>query len=296
MNYIITGSLGHISKPIVKKLISAGHSVTVITSNSSRSGDIQTLGAKAAVGSLEDKSFLQNTFANADAVYLMIPPNFAPQGGFKEYQKKVTHNFVDALTSAKVKHAVLLSSVGAHIGKGTGPVDGLAYAEWHLSQVKDLNLKILRPSYFFYNLMGQISMVKNMNIFGANYGSTKEKLVLVHTDDIADAAAQELLTLKFKGKSIQYVASDECHPNEIAEVLGKAINKPGTPWVEFKDEDALQGMLHAGLNAEIAKGYVELGVGLRNGTAQADYWKNKPKLGKVKLKDFAKEFAAAFNA
>lgn len=38
MNYIITGSIGHISKPIVLKLIAAEHSVIVVTS----SAEVQT--------------------------------------------------------------------------------------------------------------------------------------------------------------------------------------------------------------------------------------------------------------
>ena len=33
MKYVITGSLGNISKPVSEKLIAAGHNVTIITSN-----------------------------------------------------------------------------------------------------------------------------------------------------------------------------------------------------------------------------------------------------------------------
>jgi uncharacterized protein YbjT (DUF2867 family) len=296
MNYVITGSLGHISKPIVEKLKSAGHSVSVITSKSDKVKEIEALGAKAFVGSVEDAGFVSKTFAGADAVYLMIPPNFSVQGSLLEYQKKVALNYSNAIKANGVKYAVLLSSVGAHLGKGCGPVDGVSFAEWHLSQIKNLNLKILRPSYFFYNLFGQIAMIKNMNIAGANFGGTDEKLILVHASEIAEVAAAELSKLKFKGKSIQYIASDERHPKEIAEVLGKAVGKPNVTWVEFKDEDALNGMRQAGLPATIAQGYVEMGAALRAGKMQQDYWKNKPKLGKKKLEDFAKEFAAAYNA
>jgi hypothetical protein len=39
-----------------------------------------------------------------------------------------------------------------------------------------------------------------------------------------------------------------------------------------------------------------MGRALREGTMQKDYWKNRPLLGKVNLNNFAKEFAAAFNA
>jgi uncharacterized protein YbjT (DUF2867 family) len=76
MKYAITGSLGHISKPIVIALIKAGHEVTVITSTVNRVKDIESLGAKAAVGSIEDTNFLTKAFSGAHAVYTMVPPKF----------------------------------------------------------------------------------------------------------------------------------------------------------------------------------------------------------------------------
>jgi len=297
MKYLITGSLGHISSPLIAKLNASGrHLVTVVTSKLDKAGEINARGAKPVVGSVEDLDFLKKAFAGMDAAYLMIPPTFSPSGSWAEYQKKVTDHYIAAIRSSGIRHVVLLSSVGAHLGKGAGPVDGLSVAEWHFSQLKDVHLKIVRPSYFYYNLMGMIPLIKNMNIMGSNFGDTDEKLVLTDTGDIADVVADDLLQLKFKGHSIRYIASDERHPREIAEVLGKAIGKPGLPWVTFKDEDALNGMLQGGLNADVAKGYVELGASLRNGTMQADYWKNRPQLGKVKLEHFAKAFAAAYSA
>jgi uncharacterized protein YbjT (DUF2867 family) len=296
MNYVITGSIGHISKPVVNQLKRAGHSTTVVTSNKERTKEIEGLGAKAAVGSVEDVDFIVKSFAGADAVYLMIPPNWTLTGGWLEYQQKVTHNYIDALKTNKIRNVVLLSSVGAHMRKGAGPVDGLGYAEEKLSELKDVNVKILRPSYFFYNLFGMAAMIKHMNILGSNFGGTDEKLAMVHTSDIADVVTEELLGLKFKGHTIRYIASDERHPKEIAEVLSKAVGKPGTPWIEFTDEQALQGMLQNNLAKTIAEGYVELGAALRTGKAQEDYWKNKPsKLGKVKLEDFATEFVSVYN-
>ena len=296
MKYVITGSLGNISKPIVESLVKVGHAVTVVTSSQDKVAAIQSIGALPAVGSVEDSAFVNKTFAGAAAVYLMIPPNWALTGGWLAYQRKVADIYTQAVIASGIKHVVLLSSVGAHMGKGSGPVDGLSYAEWKLNQLKSVNLKILRPSYFFNNLMGQISMIRNMGIMGSNYGGTSEKLVLAHTQDIADVAITELLGLKFKGHTIQYIASDERHPSEIAAVIGKAIGKPGLAWVEFKDADAFEGMLKGGLSKTLAEGYTDLGRALRLGTAQEDYWKNKPKLGKGKLEDFAKAFAQAYNS
>jgi uncharacterized protein YbjT (DUF2867 family) len=295
MKYVITGSLGHISKPVVERLVKDGHQVTVITSSADRKSNIESLGATAAVGSVEDAAFISSTFSGADAVYLMIPPNWGASN-WMAYQQKVADNYTTAITANNIKHVVQLSSIGAHLRKGAGPVDGLGYLEEQLLKLTAVNVKMLRPSYFYYNLFSMIPLIKGMNIMGANYGCTEEKLVLVHTSDIADALYAALSGLSFTGHTVEYIASDERTPDEIAAVLSTAIGKPGIPWVVFGDEQSLQGMLQAGLSATIAEGYNALGAGIRTGAVQEDYWKNRPaSFGKIKLEEFAKEFAAAFN-
>jgi uncharacterized protein YbjT (DUF2867 family) len=296
MKYVITGSLGNISKPLTQQLIKAGHEVTVITSKEANRAAVESLGAKAAVGSVEDAAFISATFKGADAVYLMIPPNWAVTN-WLAYQQKVADNYVAAIIENDSKHVVELSSIGAHLRKGAGPIDGLGYLEEQLGDLKDTHVKFLRPSYFFYNLLSMIPLIKGMNIMGSNFGDTDEKLVLVHTNDIVDAAFEELNSLSFTGHTVRYIASDERKPQEIAAVLSDAIGKPGIPWVTFSDEQSLQGMTGAGLSNAIAEGYTTMGAAIRNGSIQEDYWKNKPSvMGKIKLEEFAKEFAAAYNA
>ena len=296
MKYVITGSLGHISKPVVQALVSAHHQVTVITSSQERATAIAALGASAAVGSVGDAAFVTQTFAGADAVYLMIPPNFAVTN-WRSYQDAITANYVQAVIQNNIQYVVILSSIGAHMGNGAGPVDGVAALEKEVATIPNIHAKVLRPSYFFYNLFTMIPLVKNMGFMGANFGNTNEKLVLTDTDDIAAAATEALLHLNYKGISIQYIASDERHPNEIAAVLGNAVNKPTVNWVSFTDEQSLQGMLQAGLPPTIAEGYTTMGTALRSGQMQADYWNNRPQqLGKLKLEAFAAQFAAAYHA
>src|SRR5260221_5573637 len=225
MNYVITGSLGNISKPVVQKLKASGHSVTVITSNPGKAKDIEALGATAAVGSVEDRNFLKKAFAGAQAAYLMIPPNMAVTGSWLDFQKRIIINYIEALKTNGIKNVVFLSSIGAHLGKGSGPIDGLSVAEWHLNQLKNINLRIVRPSYFFNNLIGIIPLIKIMNTMGSNFDGSKEKLMLTATSDIADVVAHELLNLKFKDHSIRYIASDERHPKEIAGILSNTVGK-----------------------------------------------------------------------
>jgi len=294
MKYVLTGSLGHISRPVAEKLIQAGHEVSIISSKADNSPAIIALGAKALTGSVEDLSFLTESFNNTDAVYLMIPPKWDITNWIS-YQQLVSDNYVKAIQQAAVKNVLVLSSVGAHMGTGAGPVDGLAYLESRLNELQDVNVVYLRPSYFYYNLFSMIPLIKNAHIMGSNQPGS-HKLLLTHTSDIAAVASEKLLNLGFKGKQVSYIASDERSLDEITSILTKAIGEESIPWVEFTDQQSLDGMLQAGLPETIAKGYVEMGAALRSGEMESDFHKNKPaQFGQTKLEDFAKEFAIAYN-
>lgn len=296
MKYTITGSLGHISKPLTQKLINAGHQVTVISSKESNRPAIEKLGATAAIGSVEDVAFLTKAFAGADAVYTMVPPNFAATN-WKEWIGQVGKNYAEAVKANQIKYVVNLSSVGAHLPDGCGPVSGLYKVEQALNTLKDVNIKHLRPTYFFDNLLANVGLAKQMDIIGSNFGGPDQKIVLADTSDITDAAFDELSTLKFSGHSVRYIASDERSSDEVAKIIGSTIGKPSLPWIVFSNEQSTAGMLQAGLPEEITKNYVEMGDALHSGRMMEDYWKNHPStLGKVKLEDFAKIFAAVYNA
>lgn len=295
MKYILTGSVGNITKPLATKLIAAGHEVTIISSNESRKAEIEKLGAKAAIGNVLDKAFLSNTFSGADAVYLMVPPTFTVTD-WLGFQKEVSDNFAAAVKQSGVKNIVQLSSIGAHMGKDAGPIDGLAYLEKQLAAIDGINVVKLRPSYFYTNFYTLIDMVKHAGILGSNLGSADFSLVLTHPKDIADAAAKHLLALDFKGQNVQYVSSDIRSFAEIAKALGIAIGKPELPWIAFSDEDTFNGMTQSGLPEVFAKGYVQMGKSVREGLIQEDYFnRNEHPQGKVKLEEFAEEFAHAYN-
>ena len=99
MKIIVTGSLGHISKPLTEELVQKGHEVTVISSKADKQQEIEALGATAAIGSVEDADFLTSTFTGADAVYTMVPPTnyFAPDLDLTAYCLGVGNNYAAAI-------------------------------------------------------------------------------------------------------------------------------------------------------------------------------------------------------
>ena len=293
MKIVITGSLGHISKPLVKTLVAAKHNVTVVSSKPEREAEIIALGAEAAIGSVEDVNFLTKTFKGADAVYTMTPPNFAAQDQ-KAYYELVGKNYAEAIKASGVKNVVNLSSMGAHMPEGCGPVSGAFRVEQTLNQLQGVNIIHLRPGSFYTNFFNNIGMIKHMGFIGNNWGATT-KHVMSDTDDIAEVAAHELQKLSYHGKNIAYVISDEKTPEKIAQILGKAIGKPDLKWVDIKDEDTIAGMIQAGVPTEMAKSLTEMGVAMRTGQMAAHFNKHRPtRFHKTKLEDFAPTFAAVY--
>ena len=294
MKIVVTGSLGHISRPLVEKLTAAKHDVTVISSNAARKNEIEALGAKAAIGSVSDLAFVTDTFKGADAVYTMVPPTFSASN-WKQHIAGIGKIYAQAIAAAGIKNVVNLSSIGAHMPDGCGPVSGLYQVEQALNALEGVNVKHLRPGFFFYNFFANIGMIKHMGIIGGNYGEGT-RLVVADTSDIADVAAEELLHLSFEGKSVKYIVSDEKTTDEVASILGKAIGKPDLKWVNFTDADTLGGMLQNGVPEDVAKNYAEMGAAMRSGEMAAEYNNSRAAtFGKRNLETFAPVFAAAYN-
>lgn len=294
MKIIVTGSLGHISKPLTQKLVQKGHAITVISSNPGKQKDIEAIGAKAAIGSIDDVNFLTSTFAGADIVYCMEPPiNFFDQNAnTSSYWSKIARSYAQAIQQSGITKVVHLSSIGAHTDKGNGMLADHYNVENILKQLPDnISIKFIRPVGFYYNMFAFINSIKTQGAIVSNYGGD-EKEPWASPIDIAATIAEEMEKL-FEGRTIRYIASDEVSPNEAAKILGEAIGKPDLKWLIISDEQLLNGLLSAGMNPTAAKGLVEMNAGRRNNLYD-DYNKHKPILGKIKLTDFAKEFAAAY--
>lgn len=295
MKIVLTGSLGNIGKPLTRLLVQRGHHITVISSKVERVSDIRNLGAVAAIGSIQDLDFLRETFNGADAVYLMeawegIGSLFDNKIDFLAEFKKIAQNYVTAVQQSGVKKIIHLSSVGAHSDQGNGSL----LVHYHVEQIlktlpEDVSIKFMRPVGFFSNLYRSLLTIQSQGAIIQSYGGDRKE-PWVSPYDIAATIADEM-EKSFIGRTVHYMASDEVSPNEIAAALGQSIGNPDLEWKVIPGEDLLDQMLSAGVNEWIAKGMVAMQQSQGDGSLYEDFYANKPTLGKVKLADFAREFA-----
>jgi uncharacterized protein YbjT (DUF2867 family) len=318
MQLVVTGSLGNISAPLTQELVRQGHAVTVISSKPEKRGAIEALGARAAIGTIEDVAFLAATFAGAEGVYCMLPPfnYFDPALDVMAEARKLATAYTAAIRQAGVKRVVHLSSVGAHLAQGNGVLAFHHLAENIFRELPaEVSITHLRPVGFYTNLFNFKDMIKGEGLLGrflalrysglramltgktgiiaANYGAG-DKLPWVSPVDIAAAAAEEL-TAPLAGRNVRYVASEELTCNEIASILGQAIGKPYLQWALMSDKQMQSGLEMFKVPKERAVGIVEMNAAMHSGLVDEDYYRHRPVLGKVKMADFAKEFAAVYH-
>lgn len=306
MKIIVTGSLGNISQPLTETLIAQGHAVTVVSSDPKKQTAITNLGATPAIGSIADVRFLTDTFKGADAVYAMIPLSFTEPdlGG---YLRRMAENYAQALRDAGTKRVVVMSGWAADLVKGEN-------VEYVFDKL-DASITIMRPGAFYTNFYQSMDLIKGKGFIGklltlrysglralltgktgllmGNYGGD-DRIIFVSPKDIADAVAEELLLLP-KQKTIRYVGSEEMTCNEAAKIIGSAVGKPWLKWVLLSDKDMLQALKMAKLPEKLAETLVEMQAAMHSGKTLENFHRSQPKMGKVKLADFAKEFAVAYH-
>ncbi|HEY0298245.1 MAG TPA: NAD(P)H-binding protein [Arachidicoccus sp.] len=299
MKIVVTGSLGYVSKPLVAQLVEHGHVVVVVSSNAEKQLAIEALGAQAAIGEMEDVNFLTETFTGADAVYCML----AMHGNFTDPENDaekiianaaaIAGNYVIAIERSGVKRVVYLSSIGAEMEEGSGLIKIHHNGEKILDQLpSDVSIAFIRPSGFYKNLFAFVHSIKQQNIIASNYGGDDIN-ILVSNIDIADVITEELES-DATCRKVRYVASEILTCNEVAHILGAAIGMPDLQWVTISNEEQLNGYKAFGMIDSLADQFVEMNASIHSGRFYEAFNRQKPMLGKITLKDFAKEFAAFY--
>lgn len=293
MKIVITGSLGNVGRPLVEELVQKGNTVIVISRNSGTGKEIERMGAIAAIGSLKDVSFLKTVFKGADTVFCMIPPDYADPDQVSHY-RSIAESYAKAVSGSGIKKIVHLSSWGADLDKGTGFILGSYFAENILNRIPDIVITHLRAGFIYYNLFGFIDMIKRTGMMASVYGGN-DKIVMVAPADIATAAAEELTRID-KGIQIRYVAGDDRSANEVAHALGNTIGKPGMQWKTLTREEMKENMEQNGIPLHTVENSIALAESIHNGNLRKDYDRiGAYPTGKIKIEDFAKEFASGYN-
>jgi uncharacterized protein YbjT (DUF2867 family) len=266
--YVVTGATGNTGRVVANRLLDQGKKVRVVGRSAERLQPFVGRGAEGYVADVSDQAALTKAFSGADAVYAMIPPNITSQD-FRGDQRRTAHAIAAGLEHSGVKHAVVLSSVGADKEAGIGPVVGLHEFEEILNRIAGLNVLHLRAGYFMENTLGQAAAIHAM---GKAAGPLRGdlKLPLIAASDIGGAAAELLLALDFKGKQTrELLGQRDLSMDEATAIIRKTIEKPDLKYVQLPGEQMQPIFIQMGMSSNMAELVLEMSVALNSGHMRA---------------------------
>lgn len=293
--YVLLGANGNISSKIARILLAQGNPVRVVGRSATRIEPLARLGAEPAVGDVADSAFLTEALRGARAVFAMVPPSYAATQPLAE-SARMGEAIANAIVAAGVKRVVNLSSIGAHLATGTGPIVGLHAQEARLNQIEGVSILHLRPGYFFENHLNAIGVIKAHGIY-SDMIAAHTPVPSIATADIAVVAARAL-ALPHAGadKQVLHLRSAELYtPKRAAAILGQAIGIADLEYARADPAQAKAGMVQHGISPAMADLFEEMANAMGRPEFAAEMIAGPTEITPTRLEQFAPSFKAAFD-
>src|SRR3984893_10131318 len=253
VGYVILGASGNTGSIIANSLLSKGKKVRVVGRDAGRLQRFVRKGAEAFTANLSDAAALTKAFSGARAAYLLLPPAKS-----REDQDRDSDAIAKAVKESGLPYAVHLSSYGAQVPEGTGPVAGLHSSEQKLNAISGLNVLHLRSAYFMENNLAAIGMIRGMGIFG-NALLPDLKVPMAATRDVGDYAARRLLHLDCAGKQTRELLGErDLAMTEATAVIARGIGNPDLRYEQCPYEQVQQALTQMGVPPKGAAMYIEM--------------------------------------
>lgn len=289
----ILGASGNIGSKLASLLLEKGEKVRVIARSADKLKELENKGAEVFAGDASNAEFLSTSFSGSDAVFVLIPPDLT-KPKFREYQNQFGEVIAQAIKSSGVKYVVNLSSHGAELSEGTGPIKGLHDQEERLNKLSDVNVLHLRPTYFMENTLMFAGMIKNMGIMGSSMRGDL-KMPMIATKDIAKIAAAEISERKFSGKTIRELYGQrDVSMNEVAKIFGEKIGMNDLTYTTFPYAAAEVGLKQMGLPDDLAQSYIEMSKAFNEGLIKSQS-RNSENTTETSIEEFSNTFASLYN-
>lgn len=261
MSIVINTPTSNIGRALASRLLDAGERVTALSRDKKKVDELLRRGARIIQGSFEEPSLLAEALEGAEALFWLTPPPARPD--YYAWATKCAKQAAGAAKEAGVRRAVVISSMGAHTGPGTGAVGPAREMENDFEAALPAVVS-LRPGIFMENFLLSAGMIaKAGQIFVPIQGG--KKWPLVATSDIAAKAACWLLDRGWSGHHrIGVHGPKDLSTEEAAEIISTVLGKP-VKCVDATLDQARAAMLGMGMPDFVVALIIEQYVAFRDG-------------------------------
>jgi uncharacterized protein YbjT (DUF2867 family) len=291
----VMGASGHTGRRVAELLLDSGEKVRALGRSREKLAPLEKKGAEVRTGDAADARFLVSAFRGAEGVFTLLPPD-SRSTNYRALQDQMGEAMVKAIRESGVRHVVFLSSVGADLPAGTGPIAGLHDHEERLRELDRVDVLNLRPGYFFENFEETLGLIKHQGINGGAI-APDVAIPMIATRDIADAAARALRERRFHGIGVrELLGPRELTQSEATRILGARIGKPHLQYVQFPYVDFVKGLVQAGLSENVANLYAEMARALNEGKVKSLEGRRPENTTPTRFEDFASGLEEAYRA
>ncbi len=292
--YVVIGANGQVGRKVVEQLSRRGAAVRAIVQRVEAGQALPHV--EARVGDATDVAFLREALSGADALFTLTPPSFnAPS------HARAVDCFgsavLAAIAASDVRKVVNLSSAGAALPQGTGPIAGLYRNEQRLNSLATVDVLHLRAASFMENLLAKIGPMRQSGVF-PDMADGDVPMPMVAAADLAQAAADALLAPTFTGKSAAALLGDRDYTmREAAAILGAAVGRPDIAYVRAAPADAKAALIAHGFSPDVADKFEEMADALSQRRIQGTVTRTAASTTATSLQAWAREvFAPAFQS
>ena len=260
--FVIAGVTGHVGSVVAKELLAKGQKIKVIVRDAAKGAAWSKQGAEVAVGSVDDQTFLTGALRGAAGFFTLLAHASYTTNDFYADQRKMADAIAGAVKASAVPQVVLLSSVGADLPEGNGPIRGLHYLENALRKT-GTTLTAIRAGSFQENVANFVGAAKGAGIFPSLAPSADYPYPMIATKDIGMLAAKSLLAPPSKSEVVD-LHGPAYSNRQVGEKLGKALGKP-LQIVDVPEAGYAGAMMQAGFNEHVAGVFAEMYRGFAAG-------------------------------
>jgi uncharacterized protein YbjT (DUF2867 family) len=252
--HVVTGATGRVGGATAAALLAAGVPVRVVVRDPARGEPWAVRGAEVAVADLRDRDALRPALTGADGAFVLSPFDLAAVDPLA-HAEEVATSVAGAAADAGVPHVVALSSGGADLPAGTGPVIGLHRLEEALRGTGAV-VTALRACHFQEKVADVLAVAREQGVLPVLAGSADDARPQVATRDVGAIAARALLARPERSEAVD-VLGPVVSEREVADALARVIGRPVEP-VVVPEAAWVAALAHAGLPAPAAELVAEL--------------------------------------
>jgi uncharacterized protein YbjT (DUF2867 family) len=221
--YAITGITGQVGGVIGQALLTAKQPVRAIVRDGAKGQLWADRGCEVRMATIEDATSLTAAFQGAEAVFVLVPPNFDPLPGFPE-ARSIGAALRSALDAARPSRVVYLSTIGAQASEPNLLTQHTMIEEAICAL--PVPITVLRPAWFMENCRWDVAPAREQGVIPSFLQPLDKPVPMVATADIGKVAVG-LLQEKWDGhRVVELEGSTRITPNQIAATFTKLLGKP----------------------------------------------------------------------